>query len=54
MKLYIVGDMIHRHRQHDGEYFPKIEIKGGTRLTLNVNATDITLDFDFFRFNKLL
>ena len=32
MKLYIAGDMIHRHRQHDGEYFPKIEIIGGNGL----------------------
>jgi hypothetical protein len=54
VKLYIVGDMIHRHRQHDGEYFPKIEIIGGTRLKLKVNVTDITLDFDWLRFNELL
>ena len=37
MKLYIVGDMIHRHRQHDGEYFPKIEIIGAARLKFKVN-----------------
>ena len=30
--LYIVGDMIRRHQQLDGELLPKIQIKEGATL----------------------